>query len=227
MSKKRSTLAKIFDYKMILHDFIKLTGALPVLIDLRVKRIFTNKTKGLLSGKYIISANHISYEDPVIICAAFLRRRVGFLATHDLFEKKLLSFFLKHYGVIPINKDNPSMSSFKKAVDFIDRGHIMCVFPEGMIVHEDHLGAFKSGIVMMAVMADADILPTYIHKRESRLKRQVVVIGEKINYKDYVKGPFPTIEEINNVTTVLLEKEKELEQKYYEYMDSKKKKAKE
>lgn len=227
MLKKRSTLAKIFDYKMILHDFIKLTGALPVLIDLRVKRIFVNKTKGLLSGKYIISANHISYEDPVIICAAFVRRRVGFLATHDLFKKKLLSFFLKHYGVIPINKNNPSMVSFKKAVDFMDRGHIMCVFPEGMIVHEEHLGSFKSGIVMMAVMADADILPTYIHKRENRLKRQVVVIGEKISYKDYVKGPFPTIEEINKVTAVLLEKEKELEQKYYEYMDSKKKKSKE
>jgi 1-acyl-sn-glycerol-3-phosphate acyltransferase len=97
----------------------------------------------------------------------------------------------------------------------------MCVFPEGTIAREEHMGGFKSGIVMMSIMADADILPVYIAKRENRFKRQVVVIGEKINYKDFVSGPFPSIDDINNITKILLEKELELENKYLQSLKTK------
>lgn len=222
MSKKRSLLAKIFDFKMWLHDFIKITGCLPVFIDLRVKKLYIKKEKKMFRGNYIISANHISYEDPVIICASFWMRRVGFLATSELFESKLTNFLFTRFGCVPINKNNPGLDSFKKVADMVNRGHIMCVFPEGTIAREEHMGGFKSGIVMMSIMADADILPVYIAKRENRFKRQVVVVGEKINYKDFVSGPFPSIDDINNITKILLEKELELENKYLQSLKTKK-----
>ena len=216
MPKKRSTLSKIFDPKMWLHDFIKFTGWLPVVLDLRVKKIYINKTKGLYKGKYIISSNHVSYIDPVVICASFWMRRVGFLATYELFDSKLTNFLFTRFGCVPINRDNPSVIAFKKVADMLDRGHCMCVFPEGQVVRQEDIGAFKSGIVMMAVMAEAEILPVYIPKRTNRWKRQVVVIGEKINYKEYIKGPFPSIDDLNKITSILLEKELELKNKYLE-----------
>lgn len=216
MPKKRSLLAKIFDFKMWFHDFVKLTGGLPVLLFFRVKKIYMNKTKGLYRGNYIISSNHISYADPTIISTAFWMRRVGFLATKNIFENKILNFMFTRYGCVPVDKENPSVASFKKVANIIERGHTMCVFPEGSIVKEENIGTFKSGIVMMAVMADADILPVYIPKRKNWFKRQVVVIGEKINYKDYISGPFPTIDEVDRITKLLLEKELELKNRYLE-----------
>ena len=215
--------AKLFDPKKWFYDFVKFTGSLPVLIDLRMKRIFLNKKRETLKGKYIISSNHMSYSDPVIISAAFWERRVGFVATSELFTIKFWSAFFKAVGCIPIDKTNPSLQTFKAVKENLDRGHITCVFPEGTVTRDESIKTFKSGIVMMATIADADILPVYLAKRKKRIHRQVCVIGEKINYKDYVSGSFPTMSEIETITNVLASKEKELEEYYLSTLNGNKK----
>ena len=65
---KYNIFTKLFDYKMWFYDFVKFTGALPVIVDLRVKKIYLAKNKKkILRGKYIISSNHMSYSDPIIV----------------------------------------------------------------------------------------------------------------------------------------------------------------
>ena len=213
--KKYNKLIQIFDPKMWFHDFVKYTGCLPVLIDLRLKRIYLNqKQKGLFREKYIISSNHASFIDPIIIMNAFWTRRVCFVATQDFFEKKFWKVVFKGFGCIAINKNNPTLKTFNEVKDKLARGHTVCIFPEGEVTSDSEIHALKSGIVMMAIMSEAPILPIYIGKREKRIHRQEVVIGEKINYKDYVKGTIPTMDEINTLSKVLLEKENELKDKY-------------
>ena len=213
--KKYNKFVQTFDPKMWFHDFVKFTGGLPVLIDLRIKKIFlNNKTKGFYKGKYIISANHASFIDPIIIMNAFWMRRVCFVATQDFFEKKFWSLVFRGFGCIAINKNNPTLKTFNGVKEKLARGHLVSVFPEGEVTHDSEIHALKSGIVMMAVMADAPILPIYIVKREKRIKRQVVMIGDKINYKDYVAGIMPTMAEIDTISNLLLEKENELKNKY-------------
>ena len=75
---------------------------------------------------------------------------------------------------------------------------------------------------MMAIMNDAPILPIYIGKREKRIRCQVVIIGDKINPKDYIAGPMATMDEINNLSNLLKEKEEELKFKFEnEYKEKK------
>lgn len=213
--KKYNKFVKTFDPKMWFHDFVKFTGGLPVLIDLRLKRIYLNKKqKGLFKGKYIISSNHASFIDPIIIMNAFWTRRVCFVATKSFFEKKLWNLVFRGFGCIEIDKNNPTLKTFNEVKDKLARGHTVCIFPEGEVTNDEEIHALKSGIVMMAIMADAPILPIYIVKRKRRIRRQIVMIGEKINYKDYLKGSLPTMEEINNISNILLEKERELKNKY-------------
>lgn len=228
MAKKRSLFCKIFDIKMWFYDFARVTGVLPVLIHLRPKRIFIEgkKPKKAYRGRYIISANHIGFTDPVIVLGGFWKRRVGFVATKELFNTKFKRFLFNHFGCIEIDKENPSVLAFKKVGEFLDRGHVMCVFPGGTVFHEDgdDIGVFKSGIVMMAVMSEAEIFPTYIPKRKNVWHRQEIVFGQRINYKDYVKGIFPTMEEIESITKVLIDKELELKTKFLEIKNKRRKK---
>lgn len=208
-------LAQVFDYRMWFHDFVKITGCLPVLIDLRIKNVFLNKkTKGWYKGKYLISSNHSTYSDPIIILNAMWRRRVGFVATKNFFKGKFLKAMFRGFGCIPVDKQNPTLQTFNDVKDMLNRGHLVCVFPEGEVTKDEEVHAFKAGIVMMAVMSEADILPVYIVKRENRFKRQIVMIGEKINYKEYVKGVIPTMDEIKFISELLLTKEKELKDNY-------------
>ena len=213
--KKYSKFVQIFDPKMWIHDFVKYTGCLPVLIDLRIKRVFRyGKPKGFLKGKYIVSSNHRSFIDPVIIMNAFWTRRVCFVATQDFFEKKFWNIVFKGFGCIPINKQSPTLKTFNGVKEKLDRGHLVCMFPEGEVTNDEELHSLKAGIVMLAIMNDAPILPIYIGKRDKWIKRQVVVFGEKINAKNYIKGAMPTMEEVNYLSNLLLEKENELKEKY-------------
>ena len=68
-----------------------------------------------------------------------------------------------------------------------------------------------SPVVMMAMVAQADILPVYLVKREKRWKRQIAVIGEKIEYNKCFQSPVPTLDEIRAVKELLVQKEYELE----------------
>ena len=230
MEKKVPWIVKTFDYKMWFHDFVKITGALLVLLDLRMKRVYINKTKRFFSGRYIVASNHVSFEDPVILLNAFWKRRLGFIATIDLFKNKFSSLLFTGFGCIPINKQKVSLSTFKKLKERLDRGHVVCVFPEGTVSRTKELGEFKNGTALMACMSSADIIPVYICKRTSRWQRQVVIYGERLRYHDYFKSTHPSQEEIDKVTKVLKEKELELEaiykEKYYKEPKAKKDKNK-
>ena len=223
-NKKYCKFIQIFDPKMWFHDFVKFTGMLPVLIDLRLKRIYLDKkTKGLYKGKYLISANHASFVDPIIIMNTFWARRVCFVATKVFFEKKFWKVVFRGFGCIEIDKESPTLKTFNEVGEKLARGHLVSVFPEGEVTNDTELHALKSGIVMMAVMNDAPILPIYIGKREKRIKRQVVVVGDKINPKDYIEGSMPTMDEVNNISNILLEKEQQLRNKFLELSEGKKK----
>lgn len=215
-NKKVSKFIKIFDYKMWFYDLVKIIGCIPALIDLRMKITYvkegkvSQKPKGLFKGTFLVISNHISYEDPVIISNAFWKRRVGYIATKELFEGKIFGIFLKGCGCIPINKENVSMSTFKKVKERFEKGHIVAMFPEGQVEKEE-INSFKSGAVLIALTSEVPIIPIYLERRKNRMERQKVYIGEKINIIDYCDSPTPTIDTINKIAEILRNKELELE----------------
>lgn len=212
MKKKISKFNKIFDYRYFPYDFVKVTGALPAIIYLRLKKHYLNgkKQKGLFKGPAIIVSNHATYIDPIIIMVATWNRRTSFIATEDLFGTKIRSFFFSAIRCIKINKQNVSMQTFKNVQDVINHGHLVGIFPEGHIQTKDSNDHYKSGAVMFATLCDVPIIQIYIHKKEHWWQRQHVVISDKINVKELINSKIPTVEEIEEVTKFLENQELEL-----------------
>ena len=212
MKKKISKFNKIFDYRYFPYDFVKVTGALPAIIYLRLKKHYLNgkKQKGLLKGPAIIVSNHATYIDPIIVMVATWNRRTSFIATEDLFGTKIRSFFFSVIRCIKINKQNVSMQTFKNVQDVINHGHLVGIFPEGHIQTKDSNDHYKSGAVMFATLCDVPIIQIYIHKNEHWWQRQHVVISDKINVKELINSKIPTVEEIEEVTKFLENQELEL-----------------
>lgn len=223
MSKKRNKFQNLFDHKMWFYDFVKWTGALPVVLSLRVRRIYLSgkKPKKLFLGKYIVASNHVSYVDPVILSNVFATRRVSFVAAKELFSSKLKNWFFNAIGCIKVDRENVSVDTFKEVRSRVSRGHIVALFPEGHVENDGQTDTYKAGVVMMALIANAPVLPVYIVKRKNFWHRQTVVIGEKIDVKQYAPGISPTMEQINDVAKVLYEKELELKNRYDSYLNSK------
>lgn len=221
MSKKKkkkpmmNLFCRIIDPRMWFFDFVKWTGALPLLLVLRTKIIYLHgkKPKGLLRGKILIASNHISYLDPIVVGNAVPWRRVGFVATKELIDKR--PWFFKGIGCIEIDKENPTVETFKLVKERLYRGHPVVVFPEGTISRNEEMRAFKTGIMMMAMMAESDIVPMYLGKRKTFKQRKVAIIGDRIKYADLFKTPFPSMDDLKQAALFLEEKEKELEDKYF------------
>lgn len=207
---------KVFDPKMFLYDLAKITGGLPAVIGERTKRYYIagKKPKKFFKGNFILCSNHISYYDPLVCLCAIPSRRVTFLATSALYRNSKSAWWLKRVHCIKVDKENVGINTFKEAIETLNRGHIVTIFPEGTVNRSDMPLPFKPGAIMAAILADADIIPMYICLRSNKGQRRRVIFGNRINWKNYIAGEKPTIDEINALTKLLNDKELELRDYY-------------
>ena len=216
-SEKRSSKSKKWKQLLnnICYDFVKLTGAIPVLLYLRPKiyKPFHNKTpkKGVL-----VSANHRSLTDPIVVHTVYPFRRMHCLATKELFNTKVKDVFFHLMNCIVVDKENFALSSFHEVVSKLSEGKMVVIFPEGGINsdREDTIRAFKSGAVLMAYKSKTPILPIYIVKREKWYHRQRIIVGKPFDVCEAV-GKMPTLEQLNKASEMLREREIEL-RSYFE-----------
>ena len=195
-----------------LYDFVKVTGILPTLLWIR-PRVYYPHGNRLPKGGVLLSSNHRSFLDPIILLAALPSRRLHSLCTKDLYKNAFMKAFLPRMHCILVDKDNFTATAFHDVTDRLSAGHAVLVFPEGEVnkngLQDNSLLAFKSGAVLMAYKSRTPILPIYIAKREKWYHRQRVVVGEEIDVAEKL-GAFPSIDAMNRVTELLFEKEAEL-----------------
>ena len=218
--KKKSKLFNNFCY-----DFVRITGALPMLLWLRPK-IYRPYGRVSLKGGVMLSANHRSLLDPVIVHTAFPSARMNCLATKDLFNTKTKKVFFNLMNCICVDKENFTLSAFHEVVSRLEDGKTVVIFPEGRLYSdsEDTIHAFKSGAVLMAYKGKKPILPIYIVKREKWYHRQKIVIGKPFDVAEAV-GKMPTMDQLNAATETLRKMEFSLRE-YYESISKKRKKDK-
>ena len=125
-------------------------------------------------GPFIVVANHQSSTDIVAISlalkAALVRNHMWPWAKVEirkgregLLGKALWSVF----GVIPIDRETgQSEEAIRASLEYLRRGEIICVFPEGTRYKNKHLGWFKYGVANLARAAPAPMLPVGIYRRE-------------------------------------------------------------
>ena len=130
------------------------------------------------NGAIIICANHKHAMDQ---CAILLstKRMVHYMAKKEYFDGKMAWFF-KMAGCIPVNRSIKDENAKKRALDILDKGQAIGLFPEGTRNRtKDFLLPFKFGAVSMAQKTDAYIVPVGITgDYKFRSKNLVTRIGK-------------------------------------------------
>ncbi|MEX1037974.1 MAG: lysophospholipid acyltransferase family protein [Acidimicrobiia bacterium] len=137
---------------------------------------------------YVVAANHYSHFDPPAVGAA-LGLPIRFLALEDLFDVNgLLTWLITGFGAIPLPRHRLPIGALRTALDALDSGEVVAVFPESTRV--SHWGTLtpKRGAAWLAKRTGVPLVPVAVigtgrvFGLDNRLRRAKVrvVVGKPI-----------------------------------------------
>jgi 1-acyl-sn-glycerol-3-phosphate acyltransferase len=107
----------------------------------------------------VIACNHTGWVDSLWMAYAVYPRQLRYMSKEELFGSPLARWVLQQGGSIPINRADPSPSSIKTAVDALQNGEIILIFPSG--TRKTETAAFKRGAAAMALLARVPLVPAF------------------------------------------------------------------
>ena len=85
------------------------------------------------SGATVLMVNHDSAWDPLIVGVAARRRQIRALAKSSLWQHKPMAWVLDHMGQIPIERGRGDLAALATAIEHLQHGQCVGVFPEGTV----------------------------------------------------------------------------------------------
>jgi 1-acyl-sn-glycerol-3-phosphate acyltransferase len=120
-----------------------------------------------LDGPVIFAANHNSHFDTAVLLAAIpakFRHKMIVAAASDYFfdstvKATVVSLVL---GAIPIERSKVSRRSAQTALDLLDEGWSVLIYPEGGRSPDGWLHEFKGGAAYLSVRTGAPVIPLWL-----------------------------------------------------------------
>lgn len=112
-------------------------------------------------GGALLVINHESSLDP-LMAGLPLSRPVSFLARDSLFRIPGLGWLLRQTYVMPISREAASTASIKSAVQRMQHGFLVGIFPEGTRGTGEELGEIKPGFIALLRRARVPVYPVGI-----------------------------------------------------------------
>lgn len=123
-------------------------------------RIRVQGLERIPDGAAVLTPNHVSYIDAILI-SAHIRRRVTFVMYWKIYNK--LKWLVAPLGAIPIAPKNENQlvyeDSFRLMAEALRRGELVCLFPEGMLTRDGEMNEFKNGLKKLLAIQPARIIP--------------------------------------------------------------------
>ncbi len=124
-----------------------------------------------LSGPRIVAANHASYLDGIVL-AALLPPEFAFVVKRELEKSFVSRIFLRRLGTLFVERFDVAQSAGEtgKALEILEAGQSLAIFPEGTFHRYPGLLPFRMGTFAVAVDAAVPVVPVVIRGTRSLLR---------------------------------------------------------
>jgi 1-acyl-sn-glycerol-3-phosphate acyltransferase len=115
------------------------------------------------SGPLLVACNHTSLVDPPLLGAAVAPARTPrFLAKKELFRVPVLAWFMRGVGVIPLDRGTADHSAMRAALETLEAGGSVAIFPEGTRIKAGERRTPKLGVSFLAARTRAQVTPVRV-----------------------------------------------------------------
>jgi 1-acyl-sn-glycerol-3-phosphate acyltransferase len=135
----------------------------------------------------VIACNHVGWADSLWMAYAVYPRQLRYMSKSELFGSTLTRWVLHQGGSIPIDRADPSPSSIKTAVDILQNGEIILIFPSGTRRAES--AVFKRGAATVALHAGVPLVPAFYEGPEHM---QIGHVMDRPRIRVTFGAPIPT-----------------------------------
>ncbi|MGC1172099.1 MFS transporter [Polaromonas sp.] len=112
-----------------------------------------------VQGAAVLTCNHVSFVDPVLLMAAS-PRPIYFVMDHRIFKMPVLGWLFRLAKAIPVapRAEDPAAyeAAFEAAATVLRNGDLLAIFPEGGITRDGTLQEFRGGIMKILENAARD-----------------------------------------------------------------------
>ena len=118
------------------------------------------------SGGALLVPNHVSFVDGLLLIAS-LDRPVRFVVDSHYAEQPIFKPLMKTLGVIPISSHGGLrviLKALREAGAALDRGDLVCIFPEGQITRTGTLLPFRRGFERIVKGRTVPIMPVHLDR---------------------------------------------------------------
>jgi 1-acyl-sn-glycerol-3-phosphate acyltransferase len=114
-----------------------------------------------LEGAVILAPNHASFLDPPLVGAG-VRRAINYLARENLFRFPVMGWVLRHWQVVPVDRDGGGAAGLRAILDRLLAGGAIILFPEGTRTRDGKLQPARSGIGLTVIKSTAPVVPVRV-----------------------------------------------------------------
>ncbi len=141
------------------------------------------------TGPVILVPNHGSFLDPPLL-ASIVPRVIYFLMLHHHYYHPVFHWLFGRLPCIPVKRSSiTGGTALRHCLQVLQHGQVVCIFPEGGIHHKHKAGGPGHGAALLALRAQAPLVPVGIngtsealrlHQRFPRPKHVKINIGEPL-----------------------------------------------
>ena len=176
--------------------------------------------ENLPAGGAVLSCNHVSMMDSVLLWSLRLGKQPHFVAKSEIYKLKLgnwhwLGWILDMVGAMPVERGTADRTMINNSTDLLNAGEWVCIFPEGTRVRggddADAMGEALGGAAFLALRTGVPLVPIGIAgterimqegKRLPRFPRVTYIIGTPI-HPDQFEGKRK--ERVTDMTAALMQ----------------------
>jgi acyl-[acyl-carrier-protein]-phospholipid O-acyltransferase/long-chain-fatty-acid--[acyl-carrier-protein] ligase len=125
-----------------------------------VYRVTAHGVDHLPAGGVLLLPNHLTWVDAVVLQLA-CPRPIRFVVFADIYNVRWLNPIFRIVGALPISARR-AKDSVRHAVEAIEAGEVVCIFPEGELSRSGMLLRLKRGYELIARQAGAPVVPVWL-----------------------------------------------------------------